>query len=377
MSTSLVANPVIDVGILTDRHITAVQVKVQKGGYALQTDGVEKARLSEGQQVTFRSRNGMVEVEQGGSSLGMFHRVELMGVEFDAVFRVTNLHNKAIIRVYDDDLQVSGKSSSLLLINRVNLEKYVAGVVESESGKGHTLTYYKVQAIISRTYALNNLRKLRHLGYNLNDLVDCQVYHGKNRFEPLIEKAVNATRGMVLADANLDLITAAYHSNSGGETVDVEEVWTLPRAYLRGRIDTFSVAEPHYDWQKKVHRDDWLSYLKKKHQLPLEDELLKLMATNYKQDRRHTWFIDRVLDIRLEDVRHDWDLRSTYFDIEPVAGQDSLLFQGRGFGHGIGLSQEGAMKMARKGYSFKEILFYYYTDVHLVDYELVEMMRAD
>jgi stage II sporulation protein D len=203
------------------------------------------------------------------------------------------------------------------------------------------------------------------MGYNLNDLVDCQVYHGKARWEPDIVDAVAQTASMVLVDSEMRLITAAFHSNSGGETVSSDAVWTKALPYLVPRRDEFSIGGEHYEWERFVHTESWLGYLKDKYGFKSDDEVLQNRATNYEQEYRELFFIDPIFNIPLKDVRKDWRLNSTFFDISHEG--DSIRFAGRGFGHGAGLSQEGAMRMANLGFSHVDILHFYYNDVHIID----------
>ena len=96
------------------------------------------------------------------------------------------------------------ENGSLKVRNEVELENYVAGVVEMEAGSNHTLEYYKVQAIICRTYALSNLRRHETERYNLCDNVHCQVYKGNNRLNQQITEATLQTKNLVLVDKKLD-----------------------------------------------------------------------------------------------------------------------------------------------------------------------------
>ena len=79
--------------------------------------------------------------------------------------------------------------------------------------------------------------------------------------------------------------------------------------------------------------------------------------------------------VPLEDVRHDWKLNSGYFAIHTIG--ENVVLEGRGFGHGVGLCQEGAMHMARTGMSYTDILHHYFTDVHLVDLSAIDFFRDE
>jgi stage II sporulation protein D len=93
--------------------------------------------------------------------------------------------------------------------------------------------------------------------------VHCQAYYGMPR-DVNVFKATEATKGKVVVDENLNLITAAFHSNSGGQTANSEDVWGSRLPYLRSVNDTFSTKMPNAKWERKMAKEDWLSYLKLK-----------------------------------------------------------------------------------------------------------------
>lgn len=365
----------IDIGILDPVNPSAVQVIPELGSFAVIADGNNIATVRAGERVSFSLSGGNVKITFPGKTAGHFKDVRLMSLTETGFFRLYVLSPKKDERVYDDHLLVKALNNELRLINRVDLEKYVAGVVEAESGKEKELEYYKVQAIISRTYALSNRRKFLSKGYNLNDLVDSQVYHGKCRWEPAILEAVRQTEGKVLVDSEMKLVTAAFHSNSGGETVSSESVWSGTLPYLSPRKDEFSTVGEHYRWEKAILKADWFSYLKTKYALATDDDAIAELATNFSQESREIYFIDPTFKIPLKDIRTDWKLQSTYFDIEEKG--DSIFIEGKGFGHGIGLSQEGAMRMAELGFTYTDILHFYYDDVHVIDLRALDFFRKE
>lgn len=367
----------LKIGILTPHRVNSIQVIPAEGVYHLKVGATVKATIASGERITFISRGSLVEVRtEKAGTIGSFKNPILSVHEGPAYFRLYVLQPRKMESMYDDNLILTSSSRGLKLINQVALEKYVAGVVEAETGKGQTEEFYKVQAVISRTYALNNRRKHLFEGFNLNDQVDCQVYHGKCRWEPVILDAVDKTTGKVLVDGNMRMITAAFHSNSGGETVGSESVWSYGMPYLTPKVDEFSINGPHFDWEQTISSDDWLAYLSDKHKLDTSDELIASMARNYTQTNRHVYFLDPGFGVHLKEVRGDWKMKSTYFDIVP-AGSDSLKIVGRGFGHGIGLSQEGAMRMADLGFSYTDILHFYYNDVHVIDLHALDFFQND
>ena len=87
----------------------------------------------------------------------------------------------------------------------------------------------------------------------------------------------------------MNLIDAAFHSNSGGQTANSEDVWGTRTSYLKSVNDTFSLRMPNYKWERKMAIDDWLSYLKLKHKYPIDEPDAKEHALNFKQDTRKVY----------------------------------------------------------------------------------------
>jgi stage II sporulation protein D len=190
-----------------------------------------------------------------------------------------------------------------------------------------------------------------------------------------IVDAVNETKNLILVDENMDFITAAYFSNSGVQTNNVEDVWIKALPYLRSIYDPYSLDGYNFQWEKKINKKNWLSYLKKNYNFPITDSVAINGACNFKQEIRHKYLLDWVYQIPLTEIRNDWKLKSTFFSIFDKG--EYLVFEGKGFGHGVGLSQEGAMKMIDLGYGFLEVLRFYYTDVHLIDMRMRDFYILD
>ena len=115
--------------------------------------------------------------------------------------------------------------------------------------------------------------------------------------------------------------------------------------------------------------------LKTNYKYPIDNPEAVNAACNFKQEIRHKYLVDWVYQIPLKEIRTDWKLKSTYFSISEK--EDVLTFNGKGFGHGVGLSQEGAMKMIDLGYDFLDVLRFYYTDVHLINLSMRDFYLID
>jgi stage II sporulation protein D len=267
-------------------------------------------------------------------------------------------------REYMADLQVKISMNSLLMINEINLEKYIMGVAETEAGSRCELECYKVQAILSRTFAFKNLDRHKAEGFHLCDAVHCQAYRGRHIWNEDVEIGTEVTDGLVLADEDSVLISAAYHANSGGETRGAEQAWLNGKHYLRPVLDPFSLNQPGARWKKSIPAGEWIRYLHTNGVLigELLDTSILEMPVKHRQD----YYLFGQDSLLLSKIRDDFQLRSDFFGVSFEG--DQVVLTGMGYGHGVGLSQEGAMEMARKGYHYTAILNYYYHQIQIIHY---------
>src|SRR5205823_3274956 len=160
--------------------------------------------------------------------------------------------------------------------------------------------------------------------------------------------------------------------NCGGQTVDSKDAWSNHVACLKSVNDTFCLHCPHAVWQKMIDKNKWITYLKNKN-IPVEDSLINDSTFSFTQTARQSNYQFCSATIPLKSIRYDFKLKSTWFNIIPRG--DSLLFQGFGYGHGVGLCQEGAMKMAEHGYKMKDIINFYLKEVTLEDYDTIKFLK--
>ena len=334
-------------------------------------DGHKTIKVPANKTTYFTLDKGKVRLSTAEKVLAHAEKVERVSA---GIYNLKGIYPPRTEEKYDQAFKVTATSKSLAITGIIkDFESYVAGVVESESGKEQGQEYYKVQALICRTYALSNRRRHEHEGFNLCDQVHCQVYHGMSRFNPDIIEGTKYTAGQVIVDSNMNLINATFHSNCGGHTVNSEEVWSKALPYLRAKEDTFCLAGKHATWESQILRSAWLDYLE-----DTAGELSKVPNVelySYKPDGRSTHFDLADKSIPLKDIRSKWFLNSTYFEMDPDG--ERLILKGRGFGHGVGLCQEGAMAMVKKGYTYQEVLTYYYTDVHLVHLSVIDFFKEN
>lgn len=299
-----------------------------------------------------------------------FSSIHIRGVGSKNSFYIKPYNYKKAGRLYDDDIFVESSGTALSVINDVNFEKYIAGVVESEGGSKAHVEYYKTQAILCRTYAMKYFQKHLDQGFNLCDDVHCQAYKHKCMYNDTIFFAAEQTAGLVIVDKKLNIITATFHSNSGGQTANSEDVWVSAQPYLRGKEDTYSIGQHNYVWDKEISAGEWGKYLKKYGAV-----IDKKSSFSFNQRNRAVDYVYNGVSVPFTKIRSDWKLKSAYMSVEDHG--HVVLLKGKGYGHGVGLSQEGAMKMADLGFSYKDIINHYYTGVTIMSIRALNFFKIE
>ena len=358
----------INIGVFASKQINSFDFSVRAGKYALFTESGKIKELDSKATLSIKYVDGFVEVKQNGTIIGKYRKVNLMGVGWYNHFMVKGSNPTGLERRFDDNLKIIAQRNKMQLVNNLDLDNYVAGVVEAEVGRKPPKEYFKLQAIICRTYALANTEKHIVDGYNLCDEVHCQAYHGKTFFNNIVEAAMQ-TRGAVIVDSDIQLITAAFNSSCGGQTVNSEDVWSKSLYYLRSVKDTFCLKHKDATWQKEIDKKQWKSYLTAR----LQSTIPERQYMNFSVSDRLKYFPESKLSF--EELRGKFRLRSTYFNIQET--DSKVLLKGRGFGHGVGLCQIGAMEMAALGYNYSEILHFYYSGVHIIDLSALDFFKDD
>ncbi|MEA5537378.1 SpoIID/LytB domain-containing protein [Crocosphaera sp. XPORK-15E] len=312
-------------------------------------------------------------------------------------------HSKEKTRSYGGSLKLQRNAyGTYTLVNNIPLETYLRGVVPHEIGPNAPENAAKAQTIIARTYALRNLRRFKADNYELCANTHCQVYYGLSETSAKADKAIAATKGLVLTYEN-ELVDALYSSTTGGVTASFNDVWNGDeRPYLKAVIDSpqkiwdlsqKSLADEQdfrnfislqngfnetgrnvFRWNKQATlaslTKDLQKYLeRRKHPLANLKTIKSMEVTERSPSGRIlTMMIETDqgrLDLHKNEVRSAFGPpRSTLFYLEPIYnGQKQLTgyaFVGGGFGHGVGMSQFGSYNLAQLGWSPDKILAFYY-----------------
>ena len=271
-------------------------------------------------------------------------------------------------------LQVVRRGQGLMVINEVDLEEYVKGVVPSEVSSSWHQEVLKVQAVAARTYALYQRMINARGDYHLMSSIQDQVYRGRNGVDPRVQQAVEDTRGIVITHLNAPIL-AAFTSTAAGPTEDAVNVWSKDLPYLKGVECPFDRNSPYYQWRTSFKVEDLETNLRQKG--IAVGTIASVTPLSYSRAGRVTRI--RVLHSNGELILRGEDLRrvvgyavipSTQFEIE--AGGSELVLSGYGAGHAVGLCQWGAKELAEQGYPFPVILHYYFPGTELKDARLIE-----
>lgn len=359
---------VMHVGLYRSSQPKTITVSGFSGHYTLRADSICIANIYPGDVLKiYPEKDSLVRVLSLTNDFGAYANISLTSSDTLSEVKIKTINPAGKEKAFLGDFLFRNEGGVLGIINEINIDEYIAAVVESESGYGHTKEYYKVQAIISRTYAISNsFKHVKDNGFNLCDNVHCQAYKSKGKLNATVLEAVRETHGIVMVDDSLDLVTAAFHSNCGGQTANSEQVWSKPLPYLRSVSDSYCTSQLNAYWKKEMPVSGWLWYMKKTYGINTDDAECKSCLTNVPLSGRKYGISCGGKTIPYKTIRTDLKLKSAYFSVS-LLDSNTVLLQGRGFGHGVGLCQEGAMRMAKSGKTYKEILEHYFTNIHIVN----------
>ena len=353
--------PQVKVRLLTDLNPDYFFLSVKKGWYQVDTYNNISFRVLPGDLVVLSRHNGSLAIKMRGRD-GLFaDSVKFTAMTGEDEYNISSNGEEPVTQNYSGDLQCYPDLGGILLINNCDIEKYVEGVVKAEGGSGKTEEYFRTQAVIARTYTYRYFGKHINDRYNLCDDTHCQAFNGITG-DSVIVNAVKHTRDLVITTADSVLIISAFHSNCGGETSPSEYVWLSSQPYLVKVIDPYCTGSRNAKWEKSVSIADWRAMLKKNVASELPSDA---SAFNFIQKGRVQDYMAGSISVPLRGIREYFDLRSSFFSV--VGSEDNIQISGKGYGHGVGLCQEGAMVMAEKGKSYSDIISFYYPGVTVLN----------
>ncbi len=378
-------------------------------------------------------------------TIGIYNNDELIIGYKDKLTIKSNESISLENKKYRNFVDIICKNNLLTVINVLDIEEYLYGVVPSEMPSSWHKEALKAQAVACRNYAYSNLNIHKNEGFDVCDTTHCQVYNGILDEKPSTTEAVNETKN-IFAYYNNEKINAVYSSSSGGYTDDSENVWNTKTPYLRAIKDEYE--EGYKKWtrtftfnelssalsigsinevilesspitgrassltflgsngQKVLKKEDIRTFFSKFKGGSLESRNFK-MATSNKTDHndiskniskdntfyaisskgnnvidknnlfligkngnynqfKNIFVVDKTQNTQSLNIKNNTILNDeNYVQKINIKDSPSVTFIGKGWGHGVGMSQYGANSLAKKGYKYDQILKYYYTDIEV------------
>lgn len=280
-------------------------------------------------------------------------------------------------RRFRGDINIIAKDGGkILVINNLGLEEYLYGVLHHEVSHRWPAECIKAQAIVARTFAMQQIRNSKAQPYDLRSDIYSQVYGGRTGEKWSTMHAVDSTRGKVLSFRG-DIFPSYYHATCSGHTEDASKLWKIDIAPLKGSQCNFCGHSKHYRWAKEI---------------PLSQVKTKLTGAGYKignissvnaLSRNRSGRNDKIeikddagvsVVLSGKDFRQILgpnEIRSTKFDVK-IQGSN-LAVTGMGWGHGVGMCQWGAYGMSMRGKKCDEILKYYYPGAEITTIDKIKL----
>ena len=257
------------------------------------------------------------------------------------------------------------------MTKEMSLEDYVLGVVAAEGSTEDQPEALKALAIAARTYALKNLGRHRTEGYDFCTLTHCQRFVDPASVQPraAVVAAVRETVGLSMRDQKGQLVDSYFSASCGGVTANMQTLWGAKApSYLRGVHDEYCATMPHRSWTDVIPSAQLLIALRGDTRTDPGATLNDVMVTRHDATGRAESI---TIDGEHRRTVSGWDfkiivgralgwnlLKSSRFEIARAGA--NFVFRGSGFGHGLGLCQEGAHVMAQRGANYSRILAKYF-----------------
>ncbi len=317
-------------------------------------------------------------------------------------------------------------NNQLIPVVVLEREQYLRGVVPKEMSPSAPLEALKAQAVAARTFSIRQMNRFDSDGYDICDSPSCQVYGGAAAYNDNSDLAVESTVGLCVAYRNYPANTF-YHANSGGYVENSEDIFASPLAYITADQDPYSLVKSH-NWSASFtlaelsqKMDDNGYDLGAVEQIEITEKLAsgRVVALTVSGDRgettlkrekiRSVFGYDKVKSLLFSIEADDGTSEEKSFsvasrngiaDVAPkvnyaIAGDNTVsaialdnvyitgggtprqrdtiaenfVLRGRGWGHGLGMSQVGAMEMAKQDFDFRDILKFYYKNTEIISME--------
>ncbi len=266
---------------------------------------------------------------------------------------------------------IKNKDGLLTIVNDLNVEQYVKGVLVNEASHKWPLEVLKAQAVASRTYALYHMTYTKDKDYDVTNDIYSQVYGGKSTERFKCNIAVNHTKGQVLTYKN-KMFPTYFHATCAGNTEDADQLWNINLPVLKGRSCPYCKKSPHYYWKRNIRLKDVQDKLNENgHDLWLIKDV-SIVSRNKSGRIKELKIITRngneavVSGKDFRNIVGPNYIRSNNYEIVMKGYYMDVI--GKGWGHGVGMCQWGAFFMSKDRKKYKDILTYYYPGSEVKQY---------
>ncbi len=265
-------------------------------------------------------------------------------------------------------------------VEKISMDEYLSGVVAAEMPASFEKEALKAQAVAARTEAVKK-KGIKNTDHENADICDnpmhCQAFlkedalvlkYGEkwiNEDYKKIKECVFETNGIV-AKYNGEPITAVFHSTSSGMTENSRDVWGGDMPYLVSVKSEGEEESPRYYEEKAFSYNEFKELIKKIKVVSFLNDSEKWITDIVRNESGSVKTLKICgVEFKGTELRNALSLRSSNFDINFNTAEKNIVFKTKGNGHGVGMSQYGANYMAKKGYSYEDILKKYYTGITL------------
>ncbi len=398
--------PIIKIGLLKEVDSISFkcggdfEIRDEKGKFVLKGEKLKEYNIDFDSNRVFLSFNN--------EKLYFKDRIFIMRQNKDSTTTIYNIHHgegfywsEKKDTTYRGDFMIYAVNKKINLINLINIEEYLYGVVPSEIPTQWHKEALKAQAVAARTYTLRHLDQHRKEGFDLCATQHCAVYKGIYGENKKTNEAVDETAGEVLVDKNGEFIDTFYSHCCGGHTQDVSDVWgfkriqslkgvfdgernkwefplspfyfeewvrSLPDAYCRATGDN----EISFRWIRYFDAESLEMYINKKETIGKIKDIEPVKRAKYGALTEIRVIGEKgIRNFKFDPIRNILGkIRSNVIKWEYSKDEkgfiDEIFIYGAGWGHGVGMCQRGVKGMAEKGKNYKEILFHYYLYFYLL-----------
>ncbi len=361
-----------EIRLLVDENINRKEILIEVPSY-IYIEGKKAIQVNPGNRLFFSAANGLIHLNIRDKFLEA-DNFQLSPKDTTQFLTYNGMR-------FRGSLKIINSFDSVAVVNTVDLESYLKGVIPGEMPLGKGEEYFqalKAFAICARTYSLNKMSRNNGAFDVFMDTRD-QVYGGVDAEKEISDKAVDETKGLILTYDG-KIATVFYHSTCGGKTEKVQNVFRVnPISYLQGVKDgypPYCSISPSFSWTETYPENLFINRLRNAGLIDSEYyriDTIKIIS-RFESGRVNELRIDLLSftdvcksnsifgnNIRniIRTANNKSILRSNWFDIN-IDENKNIIITGKGYGHGVGFCQWGAINQSKLGYSFKKILFHYF-----------------